>query len=104
MPAAITGSRSTNCRQFKLENRPSVDAWRCPNPPVVVLDNRMADGKSHSHPKLLGREKWAENSLEVRWLKSCPGIFDRHMNKFRIAMVGFHFQHARPDRLHRFNG
>ena len=56
------------CWQFELENRPSVDAWRHPNPTVVILDDRMADGKSDSHPTLLGREKRVENSLEVRWV------------------------------------
>ena len=76
-------------RQLKLKSRPSVDARRCPNPTAVVFDDRLADGKTHSHPPGFGREQRLEKLIEVGWINSGPGILDRHMHRIGLAQAEF---------------
>src|SRR5262245_30140292 len=86
--------------QFELKDRTVDDGGRRPNPAVVALDDRVADGKAHTHSSCLGGEQRLENPLEVGWINPRSGIFDRHLHKTRSGLLGLYCQLARLDRMH----
>src|SRR5215470_9000430 len=92
------------CRQFELENRTSVDAWRHPNPTIVLLDDRTADDKAHPHPIRFGRKKRLENPIDVGWINPRARIFNRDTHHTRVGLISLDFQHASLNRLHSLDG
>jgi hypothetical protein len=43
----------------------------------MVLDDRLTDRKTHSHPAGLGREHWFKKAIEVGLINSAAGIRNR---------------------------
>ena len=46
----------------------------------MMLNDRMADGKTHPHAMFFGRKQWLEDSVDVGEANSDPGILDRDMH------------------------
>src|SRR3954447_15033103 len=91
-------------RQLELKDRTSLDGRRCPNPTFVALDDRMADGKAHTHSIGLGREQRFEDLFKVGWINPRSGVFNRHMHETSSGVLGSYLQHARLNRMHRIDG
>jgi hypothetical protein len=71
-----------------MENGAALAASRDPNPAVVVLDNRVADGKAHPHAVVFGRKHGLEDLSEVGRTNSNPGILDRHLHAMGTVQSG----------------
>jgi hypothetical protein len=64
-------------RQFKLKDRASGRTSRHPNLTTVALDDRPANGKTHTHTASFGREHWFEDTIGTGWINSTSRIFNR---------------------------